>query len=117
MIDAVISLDDIHIENFNTIEKLAPFGMSNPRPVFKLPKIKIVSVKEFGKDKNHLELIFNNTKNRPVKAISFFKTRASYTTSLHQGLVEGDIVDVLAVFEKSTFAGRTELRLRIVDIN
>jgi single-stranded-DNA-specific exonuclease len=114
MIDAVISLDDITIENFNAIEKLAPYGAGNPRPVFKLSSVKIISAKEFGKDKNHLELIFKNSKNRPVKAISFFKTRTSYPT--RSCLVEGEIVDLLAMFEKSTFAGRTELRLRIVDI-
>jgi single-stranded-DNA-specific exonuclease len=114
MIDAVISLDDINIENFNTIEKLAPFGASNPRPVFKLPKVVIISAKEFGKDKNHLELIFSNSKNRPVKAISFFKTRESYPS--RSVLKDGEVVDLLAMFEKSTFAGRTELRLRIVDI-
>jgi single-stranded-DNA-specific exonuclease len=114
MIDASITLDDVTMENFSTIEKLAPYGASNPRPVFKLASVMIISVKEFGKDKNHLELIFKNSKNRPVKAISFFKTRESYPA--RGVLTDGDVVDMLAMFEKSTFAGRTELRLRIVDI-
>ncbi len=111
-IDAVITLDDVTKENYAVIEKLAPYGMGNPKPTFLFKDVSIQSVKEFGKDKNHLEIMFRASRGRPVKAIAFFKTHESYRRSL----TTGEHIDLIATFEKSTFAGRTELRLRIVDI-
>ncbi len=111
-IDANISIDDVNIENFNVIQKLAPFGVGNPKPIFLLKNIKIFNIKEFGKEKNHLELSFKNSKNREVKAIAFFKTRDSYDKILE----DGSSINLVASFEKNTFAGKDELRLRIIDI-
>ncbi len=111
-IDAIISMDDVTTENYVVIEKLAPYGTGNPKPVFMFKDVPITEAKEFGKEKNHLELIFLNTKSRPVKAIAFFKTRESFNRSISAG----ERINLTATFEKSTFAGRTELRLRIVDI-
>jgi len=111
-IDATITLDDVTSENYSVIEKLAPYGTGNPKPTFVFKDIPITEIKEFGKDKNHLELIFLNSKGRPVKAIMFFKTRESFGRTL----TVGEKIQLTATFEKSTFAGRTELRLRIVGI-
>jgi single-stranded-DNA-specific exonuclease len=111
-IDASITLDDVTAQNYTVIEKLAPYGMANPKPVFKFADIAISSIKEFGKEKNHLEVLFTNSRGWPVKAIAFFKDRESFGRSL----TAGERVDLTATFEKSTFGGRTELRLRIVDI-
>jgi single-stranded-DNA-specific exonuclease len=110
--EAAISLDDVNSENYAVIEKLAPFGAGNPKPLFLIPDVPIDSLKEFGKEKNHLELVFKNSHGKEVKAIAFFKTRESFNRSLSLG----ERISVVATFEKSTFAGRTELRLRIVDI-
>ncbi len=111
-IDANITVDDVTMENYSVIEKLAPYGMGNPKPTFMLTDVPITTIKEFGKEKNHLELIFTNKKGRPVKAITFFKTRESFSRSLSAG----ERINLIATFDKSTFGGRTELRLRIVDI-
>jgi single-stranded-DNA-specific exonuclease len=110
MIDASITLDDVNNENYKIIEKMAPFGMGNPKPIFKFENVQIAGIKEFGKEKNHLELVFLDSRKRNIKAIAFFKTRETFK------LNEGDKINLLATFEKSFFAGRTELRLRIVDI-
>ncbi len=109
-IDAQISLDDVNIENYKVIEKLAPYGMGNPKPTFLLKNIKIESIKEFGKEKNHLELSFLNSNDRTIKAIAFFKTRETFSLKI------GDYINLIATFEKNTFGGKNELRLRIVDI-
>ncbi|MES2930548.1 MAG: single-stranded-DNA-specific exonuclease RecJ [Patescibacteria group bacterium] len=110
--EASIFLDDVTNENYAVIEKLAPYGTGNPKPLFLFENITISLMKEFGKDKNHLELIFRDSRRRPVKAVAFFKTRDSFNKTLS----EGSIMNLVATFEKNTFAGRTELRLRIVDI-
>ena len=112
MIDANVTIDDVTSENFNVIQKLAPFGMGNPKPTFLFKGVEIFAIKEFGKEKNHLELSFKNSRGRVVKAISFFKTRNSFEPALE----EGKSVDMIANFEMNTFLGKSELRLRIVDI-
>ncbi len=111
-IDAEITVDDITNENYKVIEKLAPYGVGNPKPLFLLKEVPIIEIKEFGKEKNHLELTFLNSKMQKIKAIAFFKTRDSYSHTL----TVGERINLIASFEKSTFAGRTELRLRILDI-
>ena len=111
-IEAKISINDVNIENYNIIEKLAPYGVGNPKPIFLFEKLTIKEIKEFGKEKNHLELGFANSRGKIIKAIAFFKTSESYKGTLKKE----DEIDMTATFEKSTFAGRTELRLRIVDI-
>ncbi|HLP86467.1 MAG TPA: single-stranded-DNA-specific exonuclease RecJ [Candidatus Paceibacterota bacterium] len=112
IVDANITLDDVNNENFNVIKKLAPFGVGNPKPTFLLKGIKIDDIKEFGKEKNHLELSFKNSRGRAIKAISFFKTRNSFISILEKG----NIINLVATMEQNTFAGKNELRLRIVDI-
>ena len=111
-IDALITIDDVTIENYNVIERLAPYGIGNPKPTFMFEDLAITGVKGFGKEKNHLELMFTNSRGRPVKAIAFFKTDESFNRSI----TAGERINLTATFEKSTFGGRTELRLRIVDI-
>ncbi|ETB64199.1 MAG: single-stranded-DNA-specific exonuclease [Parcubacteria bacterium RAAC4_OD1_1] len=111
LIDAEISIDDVNLDNYKVIEKLAPYGEGNPKPVFKLKNLVVDYIKEFGKEKNHLELGFKNSKGKIIKAISFFKTRNDFNN-----LKEGENIDMISTFEKSNFLGREELRLRIVDI-
>ncbi|NCU28298.1 MAG: single-stranded-DNA-specific exonuclease RecJ [Candidatus Moranbacteria bacterium] len=113
MIDAKISIDDVTEDNYKVIEKMAPFGMGNPKPIFMLENLEIFEVKEFGKEKNHLELSFKNTRGKIIKAISFFKTRNDYEGV---NLASGNKICLIANFEKNNFMGREELRMRIVDI-
>jgi len=111
-IDANITIDDVTTNNYSVIEKLAPFGAGNPKPTFLFKGLKIFAIKEFGKEKNHLELAFKNSRGGQIKAISFFKTRNSFEPMLE----EGESINLVATFEKNNFGGRSELRLRIVDI-
>jgi single-stranded-DNA-specific exonuclease len=113
MIDAKISIDDVNENNYKVIEKMAPFGIGNPKPIFMLENIEIFEVKEFGKEKNHLELSFKNSNGKTIKAIAFFKTRNDYGGV---ELVAGNKICLVANLEKNNFAGREELRMRIVEI-
>jgi single-stranded-DNA-specific exonuclease len=110
--ELTIDLLDVTEENYRAIEKLAPFGLANPRPKFLFKNIEVFSAKEFGKEKNHLELVFKNSRGRQIKAIAFFKTMKSFNCSVSAG----SKIDLVATLEKNNFAGRSELRLRIIDI-
>lgn len=103
-----INLDDIGEHLWHTVAQFAPFGMGNEKPIFQIPKAEIKSVKKFGKENNHLEIMFNGG----VKAIAFFSDPASYSVLL----TPGTRISLLANLEKSFFRNRPELRLRIVDM-
>ena len=106
-----IGISDIGEKLWETVSLFAPFGVGNRKPVFKIPRAEIKSVKKFGKEGNHLEVLLNGG-NREVKAISFFSSPESFSAKL----LPGEKVNLLANLEKSYFGSRPELRLRIVDI-
>ena len=110
--DTEISISEVTQENYRLIEKLSPFGIGNPKPLFLFKKIIIENVKMFGKEANHLELTFKNSQGKNIKAIGFFMK----ATDWGRELKAGDEINLLANFEKSTFRGFVELRLRVVDL-
>ncbi len=111
-IDATISLDDITWDNFRLIEKMMPFGLNNPKPIFMFENVLIESVRIFGKKQDHLELIFRNFEGNKISTIGFFAKAEDFANVP----AAGKKVNLIANFEKSVFAGRTDLRLRLVDI-
>jgi single-stranded-DNA-specific exonuclease len=111
LVDKEMSLGDVTWGTYRTIEKLAPFGMANPKPLFMFKNVTPSVVRQFGKDKNHLEVMLGG-----VKAIGFFMTSADWTDSLGGDIAVGKPITLIAHFEKSVFRGKTELRLRIVDV-
>ena len=110
--DAKISLDEVTSENYKLIEKLAPYGTGNPKPLFLFENIEIQNVKMFGKETNHLELSFSNSRGKTIKVIGFFMKATDWGWELKSG----NKINLLANFEKSTFRGFAELRLRIVNL-
>ena len=112
--DFSTNLGFVNMKNWKEIEKLAPFGLGNPKPIFLFENVKIEKIKKFGKNgsEEHLEIIFSDTFGKAV-AISFFSGLDSFNKKISEGLS----VKLLATFDLSRFRGREELRLRIVDIN
>ena len=116
-IDIELTLDDINWNFYEKIEKLAPFGIGNKKPVFIFNNIKIIGVKEFGKNGNkHLELSFKKVDGQIMKAIGFFMSNEQFKTKEKENIKVNDSINLIATMEKSMFGGRIELRLRIVDI-
>ena len=111
-VDAHITLDEVSWTLYKDVEKLAPFGTGNPKPLFLIKGAHIDAIKSFGKEKNHTEIVFVDKNNRKVSAIQFF----SAVDDLPVHAVAKSKVDVVAHLEKSTFKNYPELRLRIVEI-
>ncbi len=110
--DAIITIDDVNANTEREIAKLAPFGMKNHKPIFAIKNLEIGEVNIFGKGKDHLKLNFKNSRGKTISAIAFFKKPENYSRKISAG----EKIDLLANIEKSFFAGREEIRLRIVDI-
>ncbi len=111
MIDADLSLHDVNRDTHRMIERLAPFGVENPKPIFRFKGVTARLVESFGKTKNHLRLHLADIMGDTAQAIGFFMSPAQFG----DGLQNGDMIDLVASFEESHFRGKTELRLRIVD--
>jgi single-stranded-DNA-specific exonuclease len=111
-VDGEISADDVNYDTYRILERVGPYGTGNPKPLFMFRNITLSDVKAFGKEKNHLEVIFSKSNGRPVSAIGFFMTPSQFARKL----AKDEVINLVATMEKSMFRGRPELRLRIVDI-
>jgi single-stranded-DNA-specific exonuclease len=112
VIDATLSLSDVNDNTTTMINRLAPFGLGNPKPLFLFKNVTIKKTKQFGKEKNHLEIIVTDDMQLERTAMSFFADGDTFTKKAS----EGARIDLVATLEKSYFAGRTTIRLRILDI-
>jgi single-stranded-DNA-specific exonuclease len=112
--DIKSDLSIVNMKNWREIEKMAPFGLANAKPIFLFENVKIENIKKFGKNGSgeHLEITFSDVSKNKVKAISFFSNNESFKVPL----AVDKKVNLLATFDLSRFRGREELRLRIVDI-
>lgn len=108
-IDAPLTLSDVSWQLWDEIQKLAPFGVGNPKPLFEFNDVLVEKIDHFGKQSNHLKLTLSEGRTR-IKAIEFFKTNEAY------GLTEGDVIKLHGHIEKDVFGYRPELRLRICAI-
>ena len=111
-IDAKLSLDDVTWKNFRELERMMPFGLDNEKPIFIFENVGVESLRQFGKKTDHLELVLRNTMGDKVSAIGFFAKPEDFENIP----AVGKKINLIASLEKSVFGGRTELRLRIVDI-
>ncbi|MCA9352747.1 single-stranded-DNA-specific exonuclease RecJ [Patescibacteria group bacterium] len=111
VIDAELTVDDVTDETYHDIEQLAPFGVGNPKPVFIFKSVTPMLVKQFGKTQEHLEIHFQNSQEKTIRAIAFFKTSDDY----HVTIETGKPLNLIAHIEHSVFMGKHELRLKIVD--
>lgn len=123
--DFELSLSEIGSDTLRLINRLAPFGTLNPKPIFLFSGLTIDAVRTFGGDDVHLEINFKNGDRRSMSAIGFF----SCPPTLPEEAFDGEIghnfpgvvlspnrkVDLLASLEKNFF-GTGSYRLRIVDI-
>ncbi len=94
----------------NQLQKLGPFGLENPKPVFWFRATRVARARRFGGERNHLELLLEREGSESLKAMSFFQTFPDLA------ITPGATLDLAATIEKSFFRGANELRLRIVDL-
>lgn len=111
IIDEKISINHIDENFIIEQEKLGPFGVGNHRPIFVIENIKIENVVLFGKEKNHLKLIFKKDNGQEMSAIKFFDNNSS----LDKKISDGDTINLIFTVDKSYFGYRPELRMKIID--
>ncbi|MFA5876807.1 MAG: single-stranded-DNA-specific exonuclease RecJ [Candidatus Paceibacterota bacterium] len=115
MVESSLTLAEVNDVAFDALRSLGPFGMENPKPFFRFHNVSIAGINYFGKAKDHLRLTLADDSGRKADAIVFFVPRSLFKEKL--GLLSvGDVCTIEASVERSYFAGRKELRLRIENI-
>jgi single-stranded-DNA-specific exonuclease len=110
VIDADLTIDQVTDTFHQSISSLSPFGVGNPKPLFRFRSVIPERVTSFGKSGEHTKLGFSGRTSN-VEAIAFFTPPSGFTPKVGK-----EPVDLIAHIERSYFMGRPHLRLRIVDI-
>ena len=113
--DAVITPEEINSSFLRSVERLSPFGIDNPKPVFLLREVRVAGISRFGKGEEHLKLkIISADGNSPIDAVTFFvKGPIARVAST---LTRDSRVNMLAHIERDTFSRTNPVRLRLLDI-
>ena len=113
--DAVITPEEINSSFLRSVERLSPFGIDNPKPVFLLREVRVAGISRFGKGEEHLKLkIISADGNSPIDAVTFFvKGPIARVAST---LTRDSRVNMLAHIERDTFGRNNPVRLRLLDI-
>lgn len=114
--DAVITPADATIDFLKKMERLAPFGMDNPKPMFLMREVTVKEISRFGKAGEHLKLKLHaddvgwNT----IDAVTFF-TKGSIAR-VADTLTPFSSVNLLGHLERDTFARGSPVRIRLLDL-
>ncbi len=57
-IDTEVNLKDIDLTSIEEMNKLAPYGMDNPKPKVVIHDVNFANLRKIGSDKNHLKISF-----------------------------------------------------------
>lgn len=116
--DALITPSEVTESFLKKIERLAPFGMRNAKPVFLFRNVLVHTISHFGKSKEHLKIKIvsaNQGESRMILDTVAFFAKGSLSRTVAT-LANGSPVQLLAHIERDTFSRGTPVRLRLLDI-
>lgn len=107
-IDAELSLPQLSLETVKGLEKLAPFGMDNAKPVFLVKDFKVKQARTMGQAGTHLKL-------RLAQEASEFDLIAFNQGALAQEFQQAQNLEVAVTLSVNQWNGNTILQLMLVD--
>lgn len=109
-IDAELALADINWELVEALNKMEPFGMGNPQPVFAIKGVQVIAAETVGKTSRHLRLSIATADRAVRQCIGFGWGHMA------EALTMGDTIDLAFEVGINTWNGRREIQLQITDI-
>ncbi|MDD2487062.1 MAG: single-stranded-DNA-specific exonuclease RecJ [Candidatus Gracilibacteria bacterium] len=106
-VDLSLSLQKIDFELIKNIEKMRPFGYSNPKPLFLIENLEFNSIEYLGKDQKHLKFL-TDLKGIDIKAFGF----GEYIDNLRNS----EKISLIVELEKNVWNSRESISLNIKDI-
>ncbi len=111
--DLLVALSEIKFPLYRELSQLAPYGIENTKPLLRVPRARIISVRRFGKEKNHTELsLACGESGAEARAFQYFSAPEDFSVIPEASM----LVDILGTIERDTYRGQTSVALRIVDI-
>lgn len=107
-IDLELDINDLDISLVEEINKLEPFGASNPSPTFAIKNLTLKQKKLMGSTKDHLKLIID-TPNGQKDCVWWSRGDIP--------LIAGDKLDIAFAPQLNTFNGTTDIQLILKDIH
>ena len=108
-IDTEVGISELSLELVDDLERLAPYGYGNPRPVLAWKGAKVINWSKIGKEQNHLRATLGDD--------NINHTAIGFNFSSHEQLIAATkIVDIAFGVDKNTWQGREELQLIIKDL-
>lgn len=104
-IDCKIDLENICLGLYNELQKMAPFGLGNPEPIF-CSDAEILNIRTMGAIGQHIKL----TLSEGLEAVGFNMSHFALK------LKAGDRISIAYVLDLNSYNGKTALQLKIKDI-
>lgn len=111
-IDAEISSEEIDWDLVAALEKMEPFGMGNPEPVFCSRSLVVVETKIVGNGQKHLKMALRAGKNSP----KIFDSIGFSLGEKFSNFRAGDIIDVVFNLNADEWNGSKKIQLKLLDI-
>jgi len=112
--DAELSPDQVTTSVLTSLERFAPYGMGNPKPIFALRDVTISEVSWFGKAGEHLKIKIARDFEAPLDAVCFYAKRE---LGLACTMLEpGSRTNVLGSLERDQFVRGRPVRVRITAV-
>lgn len=107
--DAEVSISDLTLQSADELDRLAPFGMSNPVPRFILRGATVKETRTMGQGDKHLKVMLQQG-NDSIEAVAFGKG------NLAGLLPPGTAIDVLAELSINEWRGSRKPQLMLQDL-
>ena len=109
-IDALVPPSKLTVKLADEMEKLEPFGIQNPYPVFASRNVQGLYPKTMGRDNSHLSFYIKSDEGKnDIRAVS-------WGNAAFLPLVENELVDIIFEPERSEFNGNVSVQCTIKSI-
>ncbi|MCL2165946.1 MAG: single-stranded-DNA-specific exonuclease RecJ [Clostridiales bacterium] len=112
--DLLVALEQLTPAAMEDLERLAPFGAENPRPVLVLPAMRLAELRPMGQEKRHYQLFFQTSqmqgKKQSLMAIAFSLEDTIFLPRT------GACYDLLFSPEMNEWQGRTSVQILLKDL-
>ncbi len=114
-VEAELALNEMSFENYEQIQRFAPFGKGNPDPIFLARGLEALDARLVGNGQKHLKmelLMFGEgqVNPRPIKAIGFG------LSNLYEEVKPGNLVDLVFKMDLNHWNGFKNLEMKVVDL-
>lgn len=108
-VDAQIKLKVINLSFYRQLEKLAPFGQDNPRPIFASRQVRLIDARRVGRDQRHLKMQLQQED-------SFFEAIGFGLGEFYDQLSPNQAIDIAYHLDLNQWNHHQTLQLKIKDL-